>query len=126
MPTFPRPLAAALLAALAAPATAAPPGACRSPLPAELSPPAGATVAFELVAEGVQIYACEAGSAGPAWTLKAPEAALAEPDGTPAGRHGAGPTWTAVDGSAVKGVKVAAATPDPSAIPWLLLRVESR
>jgi len=38
-----------------------------------------------------------------------------------AGTHQFGPSWTALDGSTVFGAKLAAATPDASAIPWLLL-----
>jgi hypothetical protein len=42
-----------------------------------------------------------------------------------AGKHYAGPTWQASDGSTVVGARVAGATPDPTAIPWLLLRATS-
>ena len=97
--------------------------------PPALAAPAGNELAFELLAEGVQIYSCAgsggAAAAGPAWTFQAPEATLTERSGRSAGTHGAGPSWTANDGSSVVGAKVEAATPDPSAIAWLLLRAAS-
>jgi hypothetical protein len=46
-------------------------------------------------------------------------------NGQPAGKHYAGPTWESLDGSLVVGARVAGASPDPSAIPWLLLRAVS-
>jgi hypothetical protein len=111
-------------AATGGPARAA--GACRAPLPgAELAVPPGNALAAELAAEGVQVYACTASAAGVAWVFTAPEATLRDPAGAPAGRHFAGPTWEALDGSRVVGAKVAAATPEPAAIPWLLLRAAS-
>jgi hypothetical protein len=108
-----------------APSPSPPAGSpCASP-PPELAVPAGNALAFEALAEGVQIYACTAAAAGPAWTLKAPEAVLRDRAGAPVGTHSAGPTWAAADGSAVVGAKVAGATPDASAIPWLLVRATS-
>ena len=99
---------------------------CSADVPAALAAPAGNALAFELLADGVQIYACSATAGGaPSWTLQAPEAALADASGAAAGRHGAGPTWQALDGSSVVGAKVHGATPDPQAIPWLLLRAAS-
>jgi hypothetical protein len=97
----------------------------RAVVPPALAVPAGHRLAFELRAEGVQVYACAAGQGGLAWVFQSPEATLTETDGRAAGRHFAGPTWEAPDGSRVVGAKAAAATPDPSAIPWLLLRASS-
>jgi hypothetical protein len=107
-------------------AAAAPqPTACRQPLPAAtLAVPAGHELELELAAEGVQIYTCTATPAGAAWVFTAPEATLSS-HGQVAGRHYAGPTWEALDGSTVVGARVAGATPDPTAIPWLLLRAVS-
>lgn len=96
-----------------------------TPPPAALRPPAGNAPAFELQAEGVQIYGCAASGGAFAWTFQAPEARLLGPGGQLAGKHYAGPTWEASDGSKVVGVKVEGATPDPAAIPWLLLRAAS-
>ncbi len=109
-------------------ADAGPASACAADVPAKLAAPDGQELAFELRAEGVQVYACAppAGSSGaPAWTLQAPEATLTDAGGRRAGTHRAGPTWEAADGSLVVGAKVEAASPDPSAIPWLLLRAAS-
>jgi hypothetical protein len=68
-------------------------------------------------AKGVQSYACKDG----AWTLVAPKADLFDDAGTVIGHHGAGPVWDLIDGSHVAGTKLAAATVDANAIPWLLL-----
>jgi hypothetical protein len=103
------------------------------PVPAAIAAPAGAKLAHKLHATGFQIYACaSAPSATPgtapafAWKLARPDAKLADDAGAAAGTHGAGPTWTAKDGSAVVGEKVAQAdAPSPDAVPWLLLRAKS-
>jgi hypothetical protein len=101
--------------------------ACSGALPSALAAPAEHGLAFELRADGVQIYSCAqpAGAVRPAWALQAPEATLVDERGEQAGKHGAGPTWEALDGSSVVGAKVESATPDPTAIPWLLLRAVS-
>ncbi|CAA9521006.1 MAG: hypothetical protein AVDCRST_MAG73-173 [uncultured Thermomicrobiales bacterium] len=94
-------------------------------LPANLSPPPGSVLLFELGARGVQIYACEAkpdDASVFAWTFKAPEADLLNARGEGVGQHFAGPTWQGNDGSAVVGAVLERANaPDPGAIPWLLL-----
>ena len=76
---------------------------------------------------GDQIYACRAESAQFQWTLKAPEAQLFSKDGKPFGKHFAGPSWQANDGSRITG-KAAANAPssDADSIPWLLVTVASR
>jgi hypothetical protein len=99
-------------------------------VPAAIAAPAGAQVAALYHARGVQVYACGAGPAGGpaayAWTLKRPDATLTGNDGRPLGTHGAGPTWTSSDGSAVVGKKVAQAdAPEATAVPWLLLSAVS-
>jgi hypothetical protein len=99
--------------------------ACGGALPAGLAVPAGNDLAFELPADGVQVYACGGTGGAFAWTFQAPEAKLLEPGGQLAGSHYAGPTWESSDGSKVVGAKVDGATPDPAAIPWLLLRAAS-
>jgi hypothetical protein len=70
-------------------------------------------------ARGVQSYACKDG----AWTLVAPRADLFDDAGALIGHHGAGPAWDLTDGSHVAGTKLAAATVDATAIPWLLVGV---
>lgn len=106
---------------------AAPASVCRAAMPPALTAPAGNGLAFELLAEGVQIYSCAQSSnaAGPAWALQAPEAKLIDGRGQYAGTHRAGPTWEALDGSSVVGAKIEAAPSDSGAIPWLLLRAAS-
>ncbi len=90
------------------------------PSPA-LAVPDGNRLAFSFEAIGVQIYECIAAK----WVFQAPEANLYNNGDQLAGTHYAGPTWEADDGSKVVGAKIAAFTPDPTAIPWLLLRAVS-
>jgi hypothetical protein len=98
---------------------------CEGQLPAALAVPAGNELEFHYHAVGVQIYACAATAAGPAWSFVAPAATLYTERGSVAGSHFAGPTWQGRDGSQVVGARVAGVTVDPSAIPWLLLRAAS-
>jgi hypothetical protein len=97
--------------------------------PDALKPPGTQTLALAAHGAGVQIYTCQSAKDDPArfsWTLSAPDAKIADKDGKPIGRHYAGPTWEASDGSKVVGDVVARDDgPDPSAIPWLLLRAKS-
>ena len=94
-------------------------------IPENLIPPSSSTLLFELHAEGVQIYACEANPEDATefvWTFKAPEANLFNKNGDIAGTHFAGPTWQGYDGSAVVGAALERAdSPDTGSIPWLLL-----
>ena len=71
--------------------------------------------------EGVQIYQCTGGG----WAFQSPRASLRDDKGNLAAEHFAGPTWQAADGSIVVGRKIAESTPDPDAIPWLLLEAAS-
>jgi len=94
-------------------------------IPPVLMPPASSVLLFELGARGVQIYACEAkpdDATSFVWTFQAPEAELINGRGEVVGKHFAGPTWQGQDGSAVVGAVLERAdSPDPGAIPWLLL-----
>jgi hypothetical protein len=94
-------------------------------VPDKLKVPEGQTLAFDLRAEGVQIYVCGARKDDATkfeWTLKAPEAELFDASGKKVVRHYGGPTWEADDGSKVVGeLKARDDGPDPNAIPWLLL-----
>jgi hypothetical protein len=93
------------------------------PLPSPtLAVPAGNRLAFFFDATGVQIYACQTNGA---WTFQAPEATLYGRKGKVEGSHYAGPTWESKDGSQVVGSKLAGFAPDPTAIPWLLLKAIS-
>lgn len=77
---------------------------------------------------GVQIYTCVAGENGErSWTLNVPEADLEDGQGTVVGTHYGGPTWKHRDGSEITAKPVARVeSPDPLAIPWLLLTVTAR
>jgi hypothetical protein len=83
--------------------------------------------AIEAFGKGVQIYTCKAAAAGTfAWTLKAPEASLSDAKGNVIGKHFAGPSWQASDGSTVVGEALnASPSPDAGAIPWLVVRAKS-
>jgi hypothetical protein len=116
---------AAAAAAISFQTASAEPAACSADVPAALQAPAGNAFAFEFRAEGAQVYGCAASGGAFAWALQGPDATLVGPDGLVGGKHYAGPTWEAGDGSKVAGAKVEGATPDPAAIPWLLLRATS-
>jgi hypothetical protein len=98
-------------------------------VPASLIPPRQNVVLFRTAATGSQIYVCRAKADDPTtieWILKAPDAELWNDDGEKVGKHYAGPTWEANDGSKVVGEVVERANaPDSGAIPWLLLRAKS-
>jgi Protein of unknown function (DUF3455) len=77
-------------------------------------------------AKGDQIYSCKVDVGQPAWMLKSPEAQLFDKDGQVFGKHFAGPSWEASDGSRVVGKAAAnVASPDADSIPWLLVKVVS-
>jgi hypothetical protein len=85
----------------------------------DLQVPAGHKVAFYAYAEGVQIYAWN----GTSWVFQRPEAVLyanADANGV-VGAHYVGPTWETNSGSYVVGKVLQRCTPNPDAIPWLLL-----
>jgi hypothetical protein len=99
---------------------------CAASIPESLAVPRGNRLAFQLDADGVQIYQCQAPATGaPAWVFQAPAADLTKKNGRSAGTHYAGPTWESNDGSTVVGSKLASYTGDASAIPWLLLQAAS-
>jgi hypothetical protein len=87
----------------------------------------GETVIATFHAEGAQIYDCKPDAGGkPTWQFREPIATLLL-DGKTVGRHYAGPSWEASDGSAVTG-KALANVPGTTAsdIPWLKLEVTAR
>ena len=96
-------------------------------VPEALQPPANEQQVLQLHAKGDQVYSCKVDGPQPGWTLKAPDAQLFDKDGRVFGKHFAGPSWQASDGSRVAG-KAAANAPSPEAdsIPWLLVKVVSR
>lgn len=80
----------------------------------------GVKVAFHAYALGVQIYRWN----GTSWVFVAPAARLfadAEYHGQ-VGTHYAGPTWESNSGGKVVAARLEGCTPDPTAIPWLLLQ----
>ena len=111
-------------------ACAASPPAPPTRVPDALRPPLDAQRLSQVLhGSGVQIYECARSPKEPArfaWLFKAPAAELSDPRGKAVGRHYAGPTWEANDGSKVVGEVVASdAAPTADAIPWLLLRAKS-
>jgi hypothetical protein len=94
--------------------------------PAELQPPANEQALLQVHATGAQIYFCNSDGQRYSWTLKAPDAQLYRKDGKSFGKHFAGPSWKANDGSQVTGKATASVpSPDGSSIPWLLVTVVS-
>jgi hypothetical protein len=96
-------------------------------VPRDLQPPANEHVLLHVHAKGDQIYSCSVDGSKFTWALKAPDAQLYGDGGKPFGKHFAGPSWKANDGSQVTGKATAnAPSPDGNSIPWLLVRVVSR
>ena len=97
-------------------------------VPSAIAVPTDVRLAVHDRASGMQIYNCaaSAGAGGTptyAWTFKAPDALLVDMNFTPVALHGAGPSWTASDGSVVVAPEIARAdAPRADAIPWLLLK----
>lgn len=83
--------------------------------------------AIEAFGKGVQVYVCKAASGGTyAWALKGPDATLRDASGRVIGKHFAGPSWQANDGSLVVAEPLnVSPSPNPDAIPWLVLRARS-
>ena len=109
--------------------TEAPALAKRNPsVPAALAVPAGNRVSEHYYARGVQIYQCVQTTDGYTWSFVAPEATLYANEcyrGVQ-GTHYAGPTWESNSGSMVVGSVLARSdSPDPNAVPWLLLQAVS-
>jgi len=95
-------------------------------IPQQLRPLADARLFFQVHAKGDQIYSCKSDAGQFTWTLKAPDAQLFDKEGRLFGKHFAGPSWQANDGSRVVGKAVAnAPSPDPDSIPWLLVTILS-
>lgn len=113
-------VAAICVALLSACATSAPTTAPVAP--AALKASDTERVAFVWQAVGSQIYECRNDAGKIAWAFVAPEAELTNSKGDKVGTHGAGPSWTALDGSKTVGsVKARANGAQPADIPLLLL-----
>jgi hypothetical protein len=108
---------AALIAVLSSSAAA-------QPAPPQLQPPTNEQLVLQVHARGDQIYTCKMDGAQFTWVLKAPDAQLFDQGGKLVGKHFAGPSWEAVDGSRVIGKAVAnVPSPDSDSIPWLLVKI---
>jgi hypothetical protein len=95
-------------------------------VPPQLQPPANEQLFLQVHAKGDQVYTCKSEGTQSAWTLKAPDAQLFDKNEKPFGKHFAGPSWEANDGSRVVGKAVAnAPSPDTDSIPWLLVTIVS-
>jgi hypothetical protein len=93
-------------------------------VPPQIQAPANEKLLLQVHAKGDQVYTCQEGVTQFAWTLKAPDAQLFDKDGKPFGKHFAGPSWEASDGSRVTGKAVAnAPSPEADSIPWLLVNI---
>jgi hypothetical protein len=96
-------------------------------VPPQLQPPASEHLLVQVHAKGDQVYTCKNDAEKFMWTLKAPDAQLFDKDNKPFGKHFAGPSWQANDGSKVTGKAVGnAPSPDANSIPWLLVTVVNR
>jgi uncharacterized protein DUF3455 len=113
------------LAGLIAGCAAAPARAPAIDIPAPLQVPPNHVLAQQLHGVGAQIYSCRPGKDDDArveWQLKEPQADLFDASGNKIGKHYAGPSWEAKDGSKVTGSLLARSdSPVPGAIAWLLL-----
>lgn len=119
-------ICAGLLSACAVSGPSGPAVTARS-IPAVLKPADNERAAFTWHAVGSQIYECRAdGKGGWAWVFIAPEAELFNQKDEKVGSHGAGPSWTALDGSRSVGIVKARANGErPADIPLLLLSTRS-
>jgi hypothetical protein len=96
-------------------------------IPQQIQPSAKEQLLLAVHAKGDQVYTCNSDGAQYSWTLKAPDAQLFDKGGKPFGKHFAGPSWEANDGSRVAGKAVAnVPSPDADSIPWLLVKVVSQ
>ena len=95
-------------------------------VPPQIQAPVNEKLLLQVHAKGDQVYICQEGVTQFAWTLKAPDAQLFDQDGKRFGKHFAGPSWEANDGSRVTGKAVAnVPSPDADSIPWLLVNIVS-
>ena len=92
-------------------------------VPGDIAVPAGNVLSTMGSAQGFQIYTCQAQGTGFAWVLQQPMAVLTQGGHKPFALHYGGPTWMALDGSAVTATRAGTApAPSGDAIPWLLLK----
>jgi hypothetical protein len=91
-----------------------------SPVCDSVQAPSGHRLAFRVRAVGVQRYRWN----GASWDFVEPVATLFADanQNLKAGIHYGGPTWESNYGGKIVATRVAACSPDPTAIPWLLLQ----
>src|SRR5262245_1134593 len=94
-----------------------------SPVCDGIAAPQGNSLLFRTYAVGVQRYRWN----GASWDFVEPVATLyADANyNVKLGVHYAGPTWEAITGGKVVASRVSGCSPDPTAIPWLLLKTVS-
>ena len=94
----------------------------QSPEPPALRPGDGFVLKYHFLAVGKQIYQCESGQ----WAKNStPDATLYDLNSNLKIRHGAGPSWTTIDGKstmkAIGSTAIHFAAPDQVSIDWLKL-----
>ena len=103
--------------------------AAAPPAPGPVRAPGDQELLRQLHATGVQVYQCQPAKNDASkweWSFKQPEAILTTAMGKNIGRHYAGPTWEANDGSKVTGEVIARSeSAKPNSIPLLLLRAKA-
>jgi len=94
-----------------------------SPLCDNIEVQQGNRLAFRVYAVGVQVYRWN----GTSWVFVEPVATLFADANyhVKVGSHYAGPTWESIVGGKIVGTRVDGCSPDPTAIPWLLLQAVS-
>ena len=94
-----------------------------SPLCDSVQVPAENKVSRHVYAQGIQLYRWN----GTGWSFVEPVATLFSDPAfhEKVGTHYLGPTWLSNNGSKVVATRLTGCTPDPTAIPWLLLQTVS-
>jgi Protein of unknown function (DUF3455) len=122
---LPAAILAALAVSLAGVAHAGPP---EPAVPTAIAVPEGHKLFLVGHAVGVQRHECSTIAGGYGWRFVGPRANLYGDNGKLLMTHFGGPSWQARDGSRVMATLdgTGTVTVDPTAIPWLRLRVTSR
>lgn len=91
-----------------------------------MNPPADETIKSSYEATGNQIYVCAQYEGKWAWNQVGPQANLLDEKKKLAGTHFVGQTFQANDGSSVTGTKAGTQQVDGSAVPWMLMKGQSK
>jgi hypothetical protein len=102
-------------------------GPAEPPVPAKIVVPEENKLFLVGHAVGVQIHECVLDASGYRWRFVGPRADLYGDNGKLLATHFAGPRWQTRDGSTIQAALDGdgSVTVDPTAIPWLRLRVTS-